>query len=303
MHFDPDSYGFRYFSNAADRHWNPRDIDMSEDPDRLVEMADDLGVDAFRRLRSSIRGIAPAEEAVMDDLAPFAVALEDPNDQAYITTQLYEEAKHTLFFDRYWREVIHPVEEELGLERSYPKAWDDTEYGGRQETWSEFFLEIESAVEALLEDNSPEAQVRALSRYHLIGEGVGAQVAYFTAHSLYEGDTVPELPELPGYLEGFRKIRQDEGRHVGWGMSKIKEFVENGDVTAEYVNECVDEFMPYLTNLVGGDDQWSHLPGLPEGAAEDYMMEKHSQRMQQIVDASESVPTIDELTQLETAGD
>jgi ribonucleoside-diphosphate reductase beta chain len=302
MHFDRDSSGFRYFANAVDRHWNPHEIDLSDDPDQIMKMVDDLGVNAFERIRGELRGISPAEEAVMDDLAPFAVALDDPDDQAYITTQLYEEAKHTLFFDRYWREVIQPVEDELGLERSYPKNWEGTDQASREDNWSEFFLRVEEAVENLLEDDSPEAKAYALCHYHLVGEGIGAQVAYFNAHSLYESDAVPELPNLPGYLGGLQRIRQDEGRHVGWGMSKLKEFVANDEVSPEYIQETVDDFMPFLMNFFE-EEEYPDLPGLPEDAIADYAMEKHEQRMQQIVDASEDIPSLNELTTVETYGD
>jgi hypothetical protein len=36
----------------------------------------------------------------------------------YVTTQIYEEAKHTELFDRYWRNVINPIEEANGWEKS-----------------------------------------------------------------------------------------------------------------------------------------------------------------------------------------
>jgi len=51
---------------------------------------------------------------VTEDLAPFTVVLEDIEDQMYVTTQTYEEAKHTELFDRYWRNFINPVEEAKG---------------------------------------------------------------------------------------------------------------------------------------------------------------------------------------------
>lgn len=303
MHFDTDNKGFTYYKNAVDRHWNPAEIDLSEDADRIVEMVDEHGEDAYHRFVFSLKGFSVGEETVTDDLAPFAVAVDDPNDQAYLTTQMYEEAKHTQFFDRYWREVLHEVEDELGLERTYPKQWEGTRAEAMTEGYTDFFTRVESAVEALLEDNSPKAQAYALCHYHLMGEGVGAQTGYYSMHSLYGSDAVPEIPILPGFMEGMGNIRQDEGRHVGWGMSKLKQFVADGDVSPEFINETVDELMVHIQGLVAGSEEFDHLPDLPEGATEEYAMQKHEERMQQIVDASEDIPNVDELTQIETAGD
>jgi ribonucleoside-diphosphate reductase beta chain len=51
------------------------------------------------------------------------------------------------------------------------------------------------------------------------------------------------------------------------------------------------------------EEEYPDLPGLPEDAIADYAMEKHEQRMQQIVDASEDIPSLNELTTVETYGD
>lgn len=48
----------------------------------------------------------------------------------FLTTQMYEEAKHADFFDRYWDEVVHPLEDEVRAKRSCPSdaQWYDKEY-------------------------------------------------------------------------------------------------------------------------------------------------------------------------------
>jgi ribonucleoside-diphosphate reductase beta chain len=40
------------------------------------------------------------EEAVTQDLAPLTLTVKDVNDQLFVASQNYEEAKHTQFFDR-----------------------------------------------------------------------------------------------------------------------------------------------------------------------------------------------------------
>lgn len=296
----------RYFENAMYRHWNPAEIDLSKDADRIVEMVDEYGMDSFDRLKGGLRGFQIGEEAVTDDLAPLAMALPDIEDQMFITTQLYEEAKHTYHFDRYWREVIHEVEDELGVERTYPTDFEEgyttDEY---IENYEELFERNEAAVEACVDDPSPETIAKALCHYHLVIEGVAAQSGYFSMHSLYgDNDAVPEMPYLPGLDEGFDNIRADEGRHVGFGMYKLKEYVSKGEVEPEIIQDTVMELVEIVKGIVAPeDDYYDHIPGLDREVVEEYATKKHMERMQQIVDATEDIPDVDTLTNIEVAGD
>lgn len=312
MQIESGSKPVRYFENAVYRHWNPDQIDLSKDSDRILEMVDEYGEDSFDRIKGGLRGFQIGEEAVTDDLAPLAMALPDIEDQMFITTQLYEEAKHTYHFDRYWREVIHEVEDELGMERTYPTDFeenideDNMESGMEYiESYEELFERNEAAVEACVEDPSPETISNALCHYHLVIEGVAAQSGYFSMHSLYgDNEAVPEMPHLPGLTEGFDNIRADEGRHVGFGMYKLKEYVSEGEVEPETIQGTVMELVELVKDIVAPEDQqYDHLPGLDQEVVEEYATNKHLERMEQIVDASEDIPDVDSLTNIEVAGD
>lgn len=310
MQIELASKPVRYFENAMYRHWNPAEIDLSKDPERILEMVDEYGEDSLERLKGGLRGFQIGEEAVTDDLAPLAMALPSIEDQMFITTQLYEEAKHTYHFDRYWREVIHEVEDELGMERTYPtdfeEGYDDWEVRMEYiENYEELFERNEAAVEACVDDPSPETFAKAFCHYHLVIEGVAAQSGYFSMHSLYgDNDAVPEMPYLPGLAEGFDNIRADEGRHVGFGMYKLKEYVSNGEVEPEMIQETVMELVEIVKGIVAPDDnQYEHLPGLDQEVVEEYATEKHMERMEQIVDASAEIPDVESLTQIQLAGD
>ena len=304
MQIELGSKPVRYFENAIYRHWNPAEIDLSEDSDRIVEMVDEYGMDSFDRLKGGLRAFQLGEEAVTDDLAPFAMALPSIEDQMFITTQLYEEAKHTYHFDRYWRDVIHEAEDELGVERTYPTNFEDAddEY---MESYAELFERTEAAVERCTEDSSPETFAKAFCHYHLVIEGIAAQSGYFSMHSLYgDNDAVSEMPYLPGLAEGFDNIRADEGRHVGFGMYKLKEYVSEGEVEPEMIQDTVMDLVELVKEIVAPeDDEYEHLPGLDQEVVEEYATEKHMERMQQIVDASEDIPDVESLTNVEVAGD
>ncbi|MFP4632576.1 MAG: ribonucleotide-diphosphate reductase subunit beta [Halobacteriales archaeon] len=285
---------FRYYRNAVSRHWDPEEIDLDIDRERLAGYDfDDLERD-FDYFRQGLALFGAGEESVTEDLAPLQMVLEDIEDEMFVSTQIYEEAKHTEFFDRYWREVVNPVEETLGLEASSPR--DDHYF---TPSYVELFDRNQAAMERLLDDDTPENRVRAHAHYHLVIEGILAQTGYYGLHNNF-GPDIDAYPHLPGLVEGFANIRSDEGRHVGYGMYRIKHHVTEDDVALEVLNDTVNELMPLTQGIV----EESTRDDLEEGVTREdlaaFAAEKHSERMEQITSVDDDLPDIDELTEIET---
>jgi ribonucleoside-diphosphate reductase beta chain len=301
LQLDRESRGTRYYRNAVERHWDPFDIDLDADREALVESLESEpdAEERFDNFRMGVARFGAGEQAVTEDLAPLATALDDIDDQLFITTQLYEEGKHTDHFDRYWREVIHPVEEELGFETSSPtdEKWFNEEY-------NDLFDRNEEAMHRLLDEPTPENFARAYCHYHLVIEGILAQTGYYGLQQAYSKDNHPDLPHLPGLYEGFTLIRQDEGRHVGFGMAKLKELVSDGDVDPSLLDETVNELLPLVNGIAANpDEEYREDIGPSPEELQQFATEKHLQRMEQIKDAAEDVPDLESLTELEGVGD
>jgi ribonucleoside-diphosphate reductase beta chain len=301
LQLDRESRGTRYYRNAVERHWDPFDIDLDADREALVESLESEpdAEERFDNFRMGVARFGAGEQAVTEDLAPLATALDDIDDQLFITTQLYEEGKHTDHFDRYWREVIHPVEEELGFETSSPtdEKWFNEEY-------NDLFDRNEEAMHRLLDEPTPENFARAYCHYHLVIEGILAQTGYYGLQQAYSKDNHPDLPYLPGLYEGFTLIRQDEGRHVGFGMAKLKELVSDGDVDPSLLDETVNELLPLVNGIAANpDEEYREDIGPSPEELQQFATEKHLQRMEQIKDAAEDVPDLESLTELEGVGD
>lgn len=282
---------YRYYRNAVERHWDPHEIGIEQDRKNLLDA--DLDEEVFEGMRVGIARFGAGEEAVTEDLAPFSVVLEDIEDQMYVTTQIYEEAKHTELFDRYWRNVINPVEEANGWEKSSPleDRWFNDAY-------DELFERNERATHRLLEEDTPENRARAFSHYHLTIEGVAAQTGYYGMGRSYSDEECPELPHLPGLVEGLDHTRADEGRHVGFGMSKLKELVQEDGVDPRIIDETVAELVPLVQQIVN-DDEYQEDRGVPSEELEMYATEKHTERMEQVKDAARELPNVDELVALD----
>ncbi len=286
---DRNGRAYRYYRNAVERHWDPADIDLGEDRERLAE----LDFATFTDLRRTLALFGAGEGSVTEDLAPLAVVLGDIEDQMFVTTQLYEEAKHTDFFDRYWREVIHPAEDDRGIDRTSPL--DDRWFF---DTYHELFERNERSMSRLLSEDTPANRTRAFCHYHLTIEGIMAQTGYYAVQTDYSGE-MSGLPVLPGLVDGFAKIRGDEGRHVGFGMAKLKGLIEEEGVPIDVVHGTVNDLLPMTQEVAATAATSEGGAGLGEEELTAYAAEKHLQRMEQLSNASAEIPDIEELVAIE----
>jgi ribonucleoside-diphosphate reductase beta chain len=297
---DPDSFAGGYFRNAVYRHWDPHeDIPgalLDQDRERLIER--DQTEAEFDGLRRTLALFGAGEEAVTEDLAPLALALDDIDKQMFVSSQLYEEAKHTQFFDRYWREVIDPVAEARGYELTRPT---DERYF--PEPYVELFDRTERAMHALLEDDSPERLAEAYCHYHLVVESVLAQTGYYGIQSTWSptGADLPAAGEpvhLEGLIEGITRIRSDEGRHVGFGMNEVQRLIAEEGVDPVIVQDTLGELLPLVAGTVDYPSAEVDQTRLVE-----YASEKLQRRVEIITDADADLPPVEELVRVEGGRD
>jgi ribonucleoside-diphosphate reductase beta chain len=294
MRLDRDSFAQGYFENAVYRHWDPYAIDgFDEDLEKIKEM--DITEAEFEELRQTLARFGAGEEAVTEDLMPLALVLEDINDQMFVSSQIYEEAKHTQFFDRYWREVINPAAEHHGFEITNPTSQHYFPDG-----YIQLFDKTEEAMERLLTDDTPKNRAIAYCHYHLVVESVLAQTGYFGIESSFSprgSDEVAlrEFPHLEGLVEGVTNIRSDEGRHVGFGMHKVQDYVTSGQVDEAVVQDTLQELMPHVANTVNDFTEAVNAVPLVE-----YSRDKLMRRIDIITDENAEIPGVDDLVALDT---
>jgi len=98
--------------------------------------------------------------------------------------------------------------------------------GGSTNPYIELFDRNRKAQFRLLEEDTPENRAKAYCHYHH-GQGILAPDGVLRDADLHGGE-FDELPHLPGLVQGFTKIRSDEGRHVGFGMNQLKKLIAEG---------------------------------------------------------------------------
>jgi ribonucleoside-diphosphate reductase beta chain len=185
--------------------WNPSDIDFSQDRADWLRLTE-IEREVLLHLTSLFQG---GEEAVTLDLLPLLMAIAREGrieEELFLTTFLWEEAKHTDFFRRFLDEVTH-VDADLSRFQGahYKVIFDEA---------------LPQALGALLADPSPAAQVRASVTYNMIVEGVLAETGYHGYHQMLERNGL-----MPGNLKGITHLKQDESRHIAFGIYLISRLI------------------------------------------------------------------------------
>ena len=199
--------------------WDPHTIDFTKDREDWAAL--DAASQVF--LLRQVVGFLIGERGVTHDLAPLQQALRREKgrmeEEMYLTQQLYEESTHIEFFQRWMDEVLPG---KLGIDIPFPPGQ------GR------FFTEIlPEAMNALNEDPSPAAQMRAVVTYHQIIEGVLAEIGYAIFYACLDKDGI-----LSGLRQGIRFIQQDESRHIAFGTFLAQRLIhEHPELEAQFERE------------------------------------------------------------------
>src|SRR5256712_12977834 len=84
------------------QQWAVGDLDFTLDRQDWLEATDLEKKSTLWSHRLFFNG----EERVTATLAPFVWAAPTPEIEIFLSTQMVDEARHTVFFDRWWREVV-----------------------------------------------------------------------------------------------------------------------------------------------------------------------------------------------------
>ncbi|MBS4211366.1 MULTISPECIES: R2-like ligand-binding oxidase [Neobacillus] len=224
-----DSFPYRLYQKAKRvGTWNPADIDFSQDQKDWQAMNNTQREDILRLISMFQAG----EEAVTLDLLPLIMAIAKEGrleEEMFLTTFLYEEAKHTEFF----RRVLNAIGETGDLSHFH------------SETYQHIFHEIlPTAMERLVTDQSPEAIAEASVVYNMFVEGVLAETGYFSFYQSLETAGI-----MPGLMEGIGNLKRDESRHIGYGTFLLQRLICEHPHLYEFIAARMGELAPLAIKL------------------------------------------------------
>ncbi|MGH3626740.1 MAG: ribonucleotide-diphosphate reductase subunit beta, partial [Sciscionella sp.] len=192
------------------QRWNVYELDFSTDAADWSSTMTQAQRDAFVAISS---GFHHGERQVEVELPIFMLGGSEES-KIYMSSQIEDEARHTVFFDRFYTEVV-------GLPGNSVQEVLDSSFAHVSETFvGPFGLLAYQAEELRREPQDVAARVRYGTTYFLRIEGVLAlsvmkiTLTYCRTKGL-----------LPGYLAGFTATCRDEARHVQFGMRFLRDSV------------------------------------------------------------------------------
>jgi ribonucleoside-diphosphate reductase beta chain len=244
MPLDFESFPLRAFRKSRELDWDPLDIDFSRDRDDWAQLTSDEQDMMLRQ----VDGFYIGERAVTHDLGALQQCLRQQRgrmgEEMYLTAQLYEESRHIEFFQMWLDETLPG---EFGTDIPYPNMLQSGM------TLDDLLnTQMTKRFHSLFEDPSPENQVRAVVVYHMIVEGVAAEVGYHLFYDMIDAKSV-----LPGLREGITLIKRDESRHVAFGIYLLQRLLAEDPSLIEVFEEEMHLLKPRACQ--GIDQAFVHL--------------------------------------------
>jgi len=259
--------------------WNPSDIDLSQDQRDWRSLTADEQ-DILLRLSALFQA---GEEAVTLDLLPLLMVIAQEGrleEEMYLTSFLWEEAKHVEFFSRFFSEVAGAPAD---LSRFHSASYRAL-----------FYEALPATMHRLLVDPSPAAQVRASVTYNMVTEGVLAETGYHGYFTVLQRNSL-----MPGQVRGIQLLKQDESRHIAYGMYLISRLLAVDPSLWQVAEDTMNDLLPLAMDIIG--DAFEPYDPVPFGLApadfSDFAISQFQKRLERLERArGASLEEIDRVT-------
>lgn len=256
---DFDSFPMKLFQKAKVYGiWNPADINLSADIEEWKGFKKDEKDIITHLLALFLAG----EEAVTLDLLPLIQTIAQEGrieEEIFLTSFLWEEAKHTEFFSNYVQKVMGGS---IDLEKYHGPMYKTL-----------FYQKLPKALHALQQDKSPHAQLKASITYNMIVEGTLAETGYAAFSKMLAENNL-----LPGLLEGIEKLKQDESRHIAYGLFLINRLLDDNPDQKETTENELEDLLYDATNVI--NEIFARYKVVPFGLEKEWFLNHAIQQFQ-----------------------
>ncbi len=262
------------------QQWRSQDIDFAADRAQWQKMPQEeqrmriLGLSAFFK----------GEECVTNTLAPFITAMPDDETRVFLTTQLADEARHTVFFARFFGEA-------LGVD-----------YGNLEETLAVVSQNMNDKLRYILVDALNEVSDRirreptqmshlleGITLYHIVIEGTLALAGQRSILDVYRQDNL-----FPAFRGGFTAVARDESRHVVFGVKFLRDMIQRDANNAKTVHDTIARLAPLALEALSPDP--AQVPQILAAGGDPWLTPRYAQeslkKKLKVIGLSMNVPAV-----------
>ena len=216
------------------QNWSSHEIDLTQDRSDWDTMDPQLREDMLWGLSAFFVG----EERVTNQFAGLVLAAEDKHEEAFLTTQQVDEARHAQHFNRLYEEVF-----------AYDGTFEDRLERARRDLTDDYFKLFDGSLvdahQALLDDPADiGAKVDFVTIYHMVIEGTLALTGQY-----FQSNNLERRGILPGHLQAFNLISRDEHRHVAYGTWFLQQKARDPEL-AQRIQAKLAETLPAAAGVL-----------------------------------------------------
>src|SRR3954453_16521931 len=229
------------------QHWATQDIDFTQD---RIDWHERIGEEERFQPMYGLSSFFIGEQRVEAELAPLLRAVPDEDMRIFLSTQIADEARHVVFFDRFYSEVGVLEAGDLAgrLEETSAHVTDD---------FTMLFDELlrGRADRLAREPEDLACCVEFVTIYHMVIEGM---LALTGQHFIT--DYNEQVGTLPGFVAGFTNVSRDEHRHVAFGARFLRDMTQQG--YGDAIQRTLSDVLPIAEGVLR--PKW-----VPEDVGED----------------------------------
>ncbi len=243
---DRITYGDLY-RRWEESNWSAMAIDLGADRDGWAALSEIQRDSAMWIYSMFFYG----EDSVTDNLSPYIDAAPKEEQKYFLATQQVDEARHAVFFHRFFSEVIGAGDDIATTLASTEKhlGWG----------YLKVFERLDRMATELRRDRSLPKFAQAITLYHLIVEATMAQPGQHFIEDFFVREGT-----MPGFSEGMKNISRDEQRHIGFGVKVLSELLRETEECKAAVEELLAEVMPWTSSVFippGWDREYTRCYG------------------------------------------
>jgi ribonucleoside-diphosphate reductase beta chain len=212
------------------QNWSVYDLNWAQDTEDWKNIPEELKGEIVYGLQAFFLG----EVCVTETLSPMVHAAPTTEDQQFLSTQLVDEARHAIFFEEFFRNVLGI--DGLDALKNDPmfQIYTNPSEPGYGKT---FFKDLPEVTDAVREDPSDYKKwVKSIVLYHMLIEGM---LALYGQRQLLQATRA--FGVLPSFRAGFTAVTRDESRHVNYGVYALRKAYEAG--LADFIVDSARELM------------------------------------------------------------
>lgn len=222
------------------QQWQAQEIDFASD----IKQMDQMNEQEWEDIISIIAAFFQGEASVTDALAPYVIAMPDEEMRFFVTTQLVDETRHTVFFDRFFREVLEVddkrIEDRLQLAQQFMNPY------------MRFILidSLTQVAERLRREPGNRAYLLdGVVLYHVIAEGTMGVAGQRQLLEQFRRNNL-----FPAFRGGFTAVARDESRHVLFGVKFLRDMLQEDPACEAVIRSALEAYAPAAIEALAPDE-------------------------------------------------